>query len=90
MAFQFEAFTTGQVSVGGTPTQIVGVNADRANLIIENLGTTDVFLGDANVTTTTGHLLTGTKGAVQTFSTTAAVYGITSGASQGVSFLQSQ
>jgi hypothetical protein len=91
MGFQFYPFKTSQVAVTGTATQIVAANAARSGISIENLGTTDVWLGENSaVTTSTGHLLLGTKGASVSFSTTGAVWGITSGASQSVSVLETQ
>ena len=87
--FQYQAFQTGQVSVLGTATQIVAAYPSRSGIVITNLGTTDVYLGEnANVTTATGHLLPGTKGASVSFATTGAIYGITSGSAQTVSYLQ--
>ena len=88
--FQNYPFTTGQVSVGASATLIVAANHDRSGLVITNLGTTDVYIGLAGVTTSTGHLLPGTKGASVAFSTTLAVYGITGGGEQSVSYLQTQ
>jgi hypothetical protein len=91
VGFQFYPFKTSQVAVTGTATQIVAANAARSGISIENLGTTDVWLGENNtVTTSTGHLLLGTKGASVSFSTTGAVWGITGGASQSVSVLETQ
>jgi hypothetical protein len=87
--FQNYPFDTGQVAVTGTATKIVAANAARSGLIITNLGTTDVWLiENSSGTTSTGDLLVGTKGATKAFTTTGAVYGITSGASQTVSFLE--
>ena len=87
--FQFGAFQTGQVSVTSAATQIVAANSSRSGISIVNLGTTDVYIGEnANVTTSTGHLLTGTKGASVNFACTGAIYGITGGSSQSVSYLQ--
>ena len=86
--FQYQAVQTGQVSVTGTATQIVGQYSSRSGIVITNLGTTDVYIGEnAGVTTSTGHLLPGTKGASLSFSTTGAIYGITGGSSQTVSWL---
>jgi hypothetical protein len=87
--FQFQAFQTNQVTITGTATQIVAAFSSRSGIVITNLGTTDVYIGEnANVTTSTGHLLPGTKGASLSFSTTGAIYGITGGSSQAVSYLQ--
>lgn len=91
MGFQNYPYTTGQTAVLGTATQIVPANAARSGIQITNLGTTDVWLiENTSGTTSTGHLLLGAKGASVSFSTTGAIYGITSGASQTVSWLQTQ
>lgn len=91
MGFQNYPFITGQTTITGTATQIVPANAARSGIQITNLGTTDVWLiENTSGTTATGHLLLGVKGASVSFSTTSAVYGITSGSSQAVSWLQTQ
>ena len=87
--FQNTPFQTSQKTVANTATQIVAANAARSGIVITNLGTTDVFIiENTNGTTSTGHLLPGTKGASVAFSTTGAIYGITTGASQAVSVLE--
>jgi len=78
---------TAQVSVGTTATQIVAARAARGSVKITNLGTTDVFIGVAGVTSTTGDLLPGTKGASITIPSNAAVFGI-AGTAQSVSVLE--
>lgn len=89
--FQNYPFTTGQVSVTSAATQIVAKDAARSGITITNLGTTDCYLGEnSTVTTGIGHLLPGTKGASVSFSTTGAIYGITGGASQTVSYLATE
>ena len=91
MGAQFYPFTTAQVSVTGTATLIVAANKSNSGVQITNFGTTDVYLGEnATVTTATGHLLPGTKGASVSFSTTGNIYGITSGSAQTVSVLVTQ
>jgi hypothetical protein len=86
--YQFYPYKTSQVSVGGTATQIVAANSSRSGLQIINTSTVDVYLGESGVTTSTGHLLVGTKGASVSFTTTQAVYGITSGSSETVTVLE--
>lgn len=87
--FQYSAFQTGQVTVTGIATQIVPAFSSRSGIVITNLGTTDVYLIENNQgTTSTGHLLPGTKGASVSFATTGAIWAITGGSSQAVSFLQ--
>ncbi len=79
---------TNHVSVGTSATQIVPVNSTRRGIAVTNLGTTDVWIGDSGVTTSTGDLLPGTKGASVFIPTTAAVYGIVGTGSQSVSFME--
>lgn len=67
---------TAQVSVGTTSTQVVAARAGRGSVKITNLGTTDVFIGVTGVTTTTGDILPGTKGASITIPTNAAVFAV--------------
>ena len=88
------SIATSQVSVGNSATLIAAARAGvagtgRVALTIENSGTTDVYIGPSGVTTATGILLPGVKGAALTIPTTAAVYGITGGASQTVTVLES-
>lgn len=82
---------TGQEDVDATAggVQIVPANALRGDVTIVNGGTTDIWLGDSGVTITTGVLLAGFKGAAITIPTTAAVYGITAGSAQTVSWIES-
>jgi hypothetical protein len=89
--FQAYPFSTGQATMNGTASQIVPANSSRSGIVITNLGTVDVYIVEnASGTTSTGQLLVGTKGASLAFSTTGAIYGVTSGASQAVSWLQTQ
>lgn len=78
---------TAQVSVGTASTQIVAARAGRGSVKITNLGTTDVFIGVSGVTSTTGDLLPGTKGASITIPTNAAVFGV-AGTAQSVSVME--
>lgn len=77
-----------QVSVTSAGVLIVAARATREDVVVVNLGTTDVYLGDVSVTTSTGVLLVGIKGAAVTIATTAAVYGVVASTSQAVSFLE--
>jgi hypothetical protein len=79
---------TNQVSIGTSATQVVPVNATRRGVSITNLGTTDVWVGAAGVTTATGDLLAGSKGASVFIPTTAAVYAIVGIGTQAVSFME--
>lgn len=91
MGFQNYPFSTGQATITGTATLIVGANAARSGLVITNTGSTVVYIIENTAgTTTTGQYLAGTAGASLAFSTTEAVYGITSGGSATVTYLQTQ
>lgn len=79
---------TGIVTVAATVggTLIAAARATRTDITIVNEGTTDVRLGVSGVTTGTGLLLVGIKGAALTLSSRAAVYGIVGVGTQNVSF----
>jgi hypothetical protein len=77
-------FRTAQVSVGTTATLLCAARADRRAVTIEDLGSTDVYIGDANVTTGNGILLPGGAGSSITIPTTAAIYGIVGTGTQTV------
>ena len=81
-------FGTGQVSVAATATQIVAQNRGRHAVVITNLGTVAIYLGNSSaVTTSTGQLLPGVLGASISIPTAGPVWGISSGSAQSVSFL---
>lgn len=83
-------FAASQVSVDTTVGGVL-LAADRPGRVavtVVNEGTTDVRLGQNGVTTATGGLLTGTKGASVTLPTSAAVYGIVGTGSQVVSVFE--
>lgn len=81
------AFTSGQQALTGTAASICAANARRARLTVTNLTTNDVYLGAAGVTTSTGDLLVGVKGAKMVIYSIGAVYGVV--ASTGsVSFIE--
>ena len=84
----FEDFSTAQVSVGTTPTLIVAAHNGVDEVTIENLGTTAVYIGKANVTTSNGFLLPGVVGASVTLSATTAIYGIVASGTQAVAVLE--
>lgn len=79
-------FGTGQQALSGTAAEIVAIRLTRTTVTIVNLSTTDVYIGDSGVTTSTGQLLLGTKGSAVTLATTAAVYGIVATGTPSVSF----
>ena len=80
---------TNQVSITSAATAIVAARSTRRSVLIINHGTTDVYIGGAAVTTSTGILLAGTEGAAIGIGTTAAVYGIVVSSSQTVSYIES-
>lgn len=67
---------TAQVSVTTAATLIASARPNRDSLLITNTGATDVWLGGATVTTTTGVLLPGSKGASVSLPYAGALYGI--------------
>jgi hypothetical protein len=81
---------TSQVTVTGAATLLVGYNPNRVGVLVTMLGTTtDVWIGDSDaVTPSTGSLLPNVKGAALSLPFYGAVYGITTGGSQGVSVLE--
>jgi hypothetical protein len=82
-----DTLATGQVSVGSSATLIAGARPGRRSLTVVMLGGgTDVYLGVSGVTTGTGTLLLGVKGAAYDLPTTAAVYGVVGSGSANVSF----
>ena len=82
-------YNTGQATVATTATVIAPARPGRKTITIANSGTTDVYIGGAAVTTSTGFLLhTGTKGAGFTFGTEGPVYGIVGSGTQVVSYLE--
>ena len=83
----YEAFATSQVTVGATPTLISAARDGGDSVTIENLGTTQVFIGNANVTTGTGFPLPGVVGASLTIPATTAIYGIVASGTQAVAVL---
>jgi hypothetical protein len=83
----YEAFATAQVSVGTTPTLISAARDGTDDVTIMNFGTTQVFIGNANVTTSNGFPLPGVVGASLTIPATTAIYGIVATGSQPVAVL---
>jgi hypothetical protein len=77
-------FTPGQASVGATATLIVAARTGRNTVVIENTGTTPVYLGGPGVTTSTGLLLPGVLGASLTLPVSAAIYGVVASGTQTV------
>jgi len=79
---------TGQAVVASTATLIAASRIGRDTVIIENHGTTNVFIGASDVTTSTGLLLPGVVGASVALETTSAIYGIVATGTQAVSYAE--
>lgn len=77
-----------QVTVQANATILITFNPNRVGVLITNLGTTDVFIGNSDVTAVTGQLLPGVKGAALSLPFYGDVFGITAGGPQGVSVLE--
>jgi hypothetical protein len=77
-------FATSQATVATTATLIVAQRSGRDTVVVENTGTTDVYLGNSTVTTTSGLLLPGVIGASVAIETTDAVYGVVASGTQKV------
>ena len=85
--FQYQAVQTGQVTVTGSATQILLPFPSRSGATIVNTGGSTVYIGENNsVTISTGYPLLASSSI--SFSTTGAIYGITSGGSDVVGWLQ--
>lgn len=81
--------STGQVTVTSTATLIKVRNGCRRAIKVTNLGTTDIFIGlSPSVTTISGDLLVGVKGAFIVIPTTLDVYAIVATGTQAVSFME--
>ena len=80
---------TGQVTVTSTATQIVPANQNRQDLRLFKIDVPNVYLGCDNTTSiTSGSVFGGTCGATIQLQTTGAVWGVTTGASSVVSYLE--
>lgn len=83
-----ENIATGQTTVGATATLIAVARVGRYSITVENSGTTDLFVGDAQVTAGTGVLLPGVVGASITLNFSGALFAIAGSGSQAVSFYE--
>lgn len=75
---------TSQVALlANTVTLLVAARANRLSVIIQNLSTQDIYIGEDNlVTTSSGLLLLGTVGTPASLHYTGDIYGISAGASR--------
>lgn len=81
------SMVSGQVTVTSAATPIVA-GRSRTQLSLVHHGGADVFIGGSDVTTSTGALLTGTKGTPFASAGNDAVYGITASGSAVVGFVE--
>ena len=88
MKNMYEAFATSQVTVGATPTLISAARDGGDDVTIMNFGTTQVFIGNANVSPTTGFPIPGVAGASLTIPVTTDVFGIVASGTQPVAVLR--
>ena len=82
---------TGQITITSAGVQIAPANENRIELRITKVGAgaNDVYLGcNSTISLTSGHVLAGTCGQSITLATTGAVWGITPGGNQTVSYLE--
>jgi hypothetical protein len=75
-----------QVTVTTTAIIIAPVRASRKGILIVNHGAVDVYIGAQGVTSSTGMLLVGTKGAWLNIESGGAIYAITASGSATISF----
>ena len=87
MKKSYEAFATSQVVVGATATLISAARDGTDDVTIVNFGTTQVFIGNANVTVSNGFPIPGVVGASLTIPATTAIYGIVASGTQPVAVL---
>jgi hypothetical protein len=85
IAIGYANFTPTQTTVSNTATLLEAARASRGGVTCIQLGALDVYLGGSGVTTATGYLLPGVKGAAVSIPTTSAVYGIVASSTQAVS-----
>jgi hypothetical protein len=81
-------FATNQATITTSAAVVVPANASRRSVTIVGIGTTDAYLGVVGVTTGTGVLLVGVKGAAMTIETAAAIYGIVASGTQVISYIE--
>lgn len=83
------AIATGQAVAGAAASLIVPARPGRAAVtLINNTGSAVVRVGGATVTTSTGAYMPAVAGAQLTLATSAAIYAISAGADQTMSFIE--
>lgn len=83
------AITSGQTTVGTSPTQIDGSSANPSRLHVHNNDNTNaIFLGNISVTTSTGLQLLKLESMELELNPGEALYAISAGGSHTISFLR--
>lgn len=78
------AFSATAAVVGIAAAVLVAQNLTRKSLVIQNLGTSDIFIGGAGVTVANGLRIKGNGGEFVVDKSTAAIYAISAAAGQDV------
>lgn len=81
-------FDTGQYTASATAGAIVSSNAQRTSLLITQVGTTPVYIGNSSVSTTSGHYLPGVTGASVSIPTRDAVYVVTASSTSALTYVE--
>lgn len=79
-------FTYGRATLSGV-TKIVLANPQRSGCLFINMSSIDIYFGDADVTTATGLLLLGTKGAGISIPTTGEIWAVAASGTPQVSWM---
>lgn len=79
---------TGQAAVTASPTLIVAARTDRRGVLIINGSAVELFIGDATVTIGTGLRLVPIAGTGIMIPTEHALYGVSGGAGNAVSYME--
>ena len=82
-------FDTGQYTASATAGVLIAANPQRTSILITNIGTVDVYVGAAGVTTGTGHLLPGVKGSSLSIPTRDAISVVTASSTSVLSYVES-
>ncbi|MCW2276389.1 hypothetical protein GJ654_18855 [Rhodoblastus acidophilus] len=81
-----QSIATAQRTIGVTASQIVAARTSRRAVTIANWGATDIYVGNPDVTTSTGARIP--PGRARTVETSAAIYGISGSAGQAADALE--
>jgi hypothetical protein len=85
----YEAFATGRVTIGTTPTKIISGLQGCDNISIINTSSGTVYVGGPSVSTTTGFPMTGTGsvGSLVDLCTTQDVWGVVATGTADVAYI---